>query len=70
MTPSQGSQIDPSSGITKKCKVCKQTVEVKIQKGVPVEAYLTDPFCSSTCARKFYGTDLPLAPGRPSKDAK
>jgi hypothetical protein len=29
-----------------------------MQKGVPVLAYLSDPFCSSTCARKHYGTQL------------
>ena len=42
-----------------KCKVCRKPLEFNMRKEVPREAYLSDPFCSSLCARKFYGAELP-----------
>ncbi len=39
------------------CVVCKGERPFTPQKGVPFEAYLADPFCSSACARKHWGTD-------------
>jgi len=46
------------------CIVCKKERKVPSsrQKGVPVEVYLGDPFCSNTCARTYYAT--PSSPGR------
>ena len=44
-----------------KCVVCKKERKITPQPSVPVEVYLADPFCSSECARKFYGTSLPTA---------
>ena len=42
------------------CAVCRKERKLPspLQKGVPVMAYLLDPFCSSTCARRHYGTEL------------
>ncbi len=43
-----------------RCYVCKGERPFNPQKGVPPEAYLADPFCSSKCARTFFGTLEPL----------
>ena len=45
-----------------RCVVCRGPRPFTPQRGVPVEAYLGDPFCSAHCARKFYGTVLPISP--------
>jgi hypothetical protein len=41
------------------CYVCKAPRPFNPQRGVPPEEYLGDPFCSSACAKKFYGTSEP-----------
>ena len=43
-----------------KCFVCKKPIPVvKHQRGVPTQLYKTDPFCSTRCAREYFGTSLP-----------
>jgi hypothetical protein len=39
-----------------KCAVCRQPRPFNPQRGVPFEAYLADPFCSTACAKKHFGT--------------
>ena len=39
-----------------RCVVCRKPRPFSPQRGVPLGAYLGDPFCSSVCAKKFYGT--------------
>lgn len=58
---SRGKATVPKTLEAGRCKVCKKPRVINMQKGVPVEEYLSDPFCSSACARKFYGTELPKA---------
>ncbi len=41
-----------------RCLTCKGERKFNPQRGVPFGAYWNDPFCSSACARKFYGTEL------------
>jgi len=45
------------------CFVCRKprTIPKPLQKGVPAWVYERDPFCSATCARRYYGTSLPTA---------
>jgi hypothetical protein len=40
------------------CIVCGKKREIAQQAGVPRAHYESDPFCSSACARKHYGTEL------------
>lgn len=48
----------------KKCYVCKgpRKIPTDLQKGVPAEVYETDPFCSASCARTYWGTPLRTVP--------
>lgn len=50
------------------CVVCKGERKFGRQKGIAEETYLRDPFCSSDCARTYYGNErvvgLPGAPKR------
>jgi hypothetical protein len=41
------------------CRVCGKPRVINMQRGVPVGAYLSDEFCSSKCAKEFYGTEEP-----------
>jgi hypothetical protein len=41
----------------KRCVVCKGPRPFNPQRGVPWEAYWDDPFCSTTCAKKYFKTD-------------
>jgi hypothetical protein len=52
--------VEPKVRRNGTCFVCgkERKLPSPMQKGVPVLAYLSDPFCSSTCARKHYGTQL------------
>lgn len=46
------------------CYVCKgkRVVPETRQKGVPVTAYTQDPFCSASCARKYFDNPLSTVP--------
>ena len=68
MFSSRGKATTPKKLEGGKCKVCKKPRVINMQKNVPVEQYLSDPFCSSECARKFYGTELPQSPHGGRKD--
>lgn len=48
----------------KKCYVCKgaRKIPTDLQKGVPVEVYEQDPFCSALCARVYWGNPIKGAP--------
>lgn len=48
------------------CIVCGEPRVIHMQRGVPIEAYLDDPFCSSVCAREHFGVEFPQPP-RPKK---
>ena len=39
-----------------RCVVCRKPRPFNPQRGVPWGAYLADPFCSSACAKKHFGT--------------
>lgn len=42
------------------CYVCRKPLRrVVPQRGVPHELYDREPFCSSRCAREFFGQSLP-----------
>lgn len=64
----KGPKIDPATELTKVCRVCGVTAVIKTQKGVPLSAYTEDPFCSSDCAREFYGN--PFVPGTAGRKRK
>lgn len=51
--------VEPKPRKNGRCLVCdKPRPIVKPQRGVPASAYV-DAFCSSRCARAWFGTDLP-----------
>lgn len=43
-----------------RCCVCgkKRVIPKTRQKGVPVETYERDPFCSNDCARKYFNNPI------------
>ena len=47
-----------------RCYVCKgkRTIPETRQKGVSVTEYTKDPFCSATCSRAYWGTQLKVSP--------
>ena len=52
------------------CVQCgkERTKPPSYQRGVPIEEYLRDPFCSNKCAKAYFGTvdmSVPASPGRP-----
>jgi hypothetical protein len=52
------------------CIVCRKprVTPTPLQRGVPSFVYERDPFCSSVCARTFYGN--PLASTDPRKESE
>lgn len=51
-------RIKPPVAAVVVCIVCGKQREIGQQAGVPRAHYETDPFCTSACARKYYGTEL------------
>lgn len=51
---------DPPVRQDGRCYVCKKprVVPASRQKGVPIDVYLQDPFCSNMCARTYH--DAPM----------
>ena len=49
---------DPKVRRDGRCAVCKGPRPYTPNLAVPREQYLGDPFCSSACCRKWYGTQI------------
>jgi hypothetical protein len=45
------------------CSVCGEPIAHKPRHGLNPQYYLSDPFCSSRCAREWHGTSLPVGDG-------
>jgi hypothetical protein len=44
-----------------KCRECRgprKPVPAHLQKGVPASVYEREPFCSTECAKRYYGTPI------------
>jgi hypothetical protein len=61
----EGMKKDPRVRKDGKCYVCKKPRRLPkaLQKGVPVQMYELDPFCSSVCARVYHANPLPSLTG-------
>jgi predicted nucleic acid-binding Zn ribbon protein len=51
---------DPKPRKDRTCYVCRKPIpQVKPQRGVPAAVYEQEAFCSTKCARSYFGTSLP-----------
>lgn len=56
---------DPKVRKDKMCAQCRKPRKLAVRNKYAGDQAVTDPFCSSACARAFHGTSLPVNAAKP-----